>query len=66
MNILALIMLEGYKKSELKDKQNNVYNPLVSGAWDYRQLKNKLIWEINKIKVPDLDWIFTFNPLDIW
>ncbi len=66
MNILALIMLEGYKKSELKDKQNNVYNPLVSGVWDYRQIKNKLIWEINKIKVPDLDWIFTFNPLDIW
>lgn len=47
MNILALIMIEGYHKSEEADKKNNVYNPFVSGAWNYEELKFKIN---NKIK----------------
>lgn len=66
MNILALIMIEGYKKSMEKDKLNNVYNPFVSGKWNYQSIKNKLIWEINKIEVPNFDWIFTKAPLNLW
>lgn len=66
MNILALIMLEGYRKSKQKDKKSNTYNPLNSGAWNYQSIKNKLLWEINKIKNPNLDWIFTSSPLDTW
>ena len=66
MNILALIMLEGYKKSFKKDKIHKIYNPLVSGKWNYQSIKNKLLWEINKIEVPNLDWIFTKIPLNVW
>lgn len=66
MNILALIMIEGYKKSMDKDRINNVYNPLVSRKWNYLSIKNKLIWEINKIEVPNLDWIYENNSLVIW
>lgn len=66
MNLLALIMLEGYRKSKQKDKKSNTYNPLNSGAWNYQLIKNKLLWEINKISIPNLDWIFTFTPLDTW
>lgn len=66
MNILALIMIEGYRKSIEKDKINNVYNPFVSGKWNYQSIKNKLIWEINKIEVPNFDWIFTEAPLNLW
>lgn len=66
MNILALIMIEGYKKSMDKDRINNVYNPLVSRKWNYQSIKNKLIWEINKIEVPNLDWIYENNSLIIW
>lgn len=66
MNILALIMIEGYKKSMEKDKSNNIYNPFVSGKWNYKNIKNKLIWEINKIKVPNLDCIFDNSSAIIW
>lgn len=66
MNVLALIMIEGYRKSMQKDKINNIYNPFVSGKWNYQSIKNKLLWEINKIEVPNIDWIFTELPLNFW
>ena len=66
MNILALIMLEGYKISSKQDRNNNVYNPILSGVWNYQSIKNKLLWEINKIEVPNFDWIFTSTPLNLW
>lgn len=55
MAILALIMIEGYKKSKQKDEKAGVYNPLVSGTWHYQSIKNSLIWKINKLSVPNLD-----------
>lgn len=55
MAILALIMIEGYKKSKQKDEKAGVYNPLVSGTWNYQSIKNSLIWKINKLSVPNLD-----------
>lgn len=66
MNILALIMLEGYKNSINKDKIHNVYNPILSGAWNYQTIKNNLLTEINKSNVPNFDWIFTKTPLNLW
>ncbi len=66
MNVLALIMIEGYRKSMQKDKINNIYNPFVSGKWNYQRIKNKLLWEISKIEVPNIDWIFTELPLNKW
>lgn len=55
MAILALIMIEGYKKSKQKDEKAGVYNPLVSGTWNYQSIKNSLLLKINKISVPNLD-----------
>ena len=55
MAILALIMIEGYKKSKQKDEKTGVYNPLVSGTWNYQSIKNSLICKINKLSVPNLD-----------
>lgn len=57
MKILALIMINGYKKSAVKDSAEDIYNPIASGKWDYRTMKNQLIWEINKKYVPETDWI---------
>lgn len=47
MNILALIMIEGYHKSEKNDSENNIYNPFVSEKWNYDKLKVEIE---NKIK----------------
>lgn len=66
MNILALIMLEGYKSSIQSDKINHIYNPILSGVWNYQSIKNKLLWEINKIEVPNFDCIFTDTSFNLW
>ncbi len=42
MDTLAYIMVEGYYKSIKSDSENRMYNPFVSGDWNYRILKNKL------------------------
>lgn len=66
MNILALIMIENYKRTEKSDKANGIYNPFVAGTWNYKQIKNKLLWDINKIEVPEIDWILTETPKMVW
>ncbi len=59
MCLLALVMIEGYKRSEYFDKENKVYNPFVSGAWDYESVKRDLKLKLDKISCPDLDNLFT-------
>lgn len=66
MNVLALIMIEGYQRTKLIDKKNGIYNPFVSGKWDYQTLKNKLLWEIQKIEVPNVDCLLTTKIEMIW
>ncbi len=66
MNILALIMIENYKRTENLDKENGICNPFVQGTWDYKKLKNKLLWKINKDEVPEFDWILTEIPKMRW
>lgn len=66
MNILALIMIEGYKKSKEQDEKNGIYNPFVSGVWNYQNMKNKLLIELNKQEIPNFDWILKCIPLNKW
>ncbi len=47
MNLLALIMVEGCHRSEAKDRKTGVYNPFVSGAWNYKLLKSEISQKIN-------------------
>ncbi len=62
MNLLALIMIEGYHRSEQKDKQNRIYNPFISEKWDYKLLRNKIIQSLkdnnyfNFLSLDDLIW----------
>lgn len=58
LDMLALIMIEGYKRSKKTDIVNNVYNPLNSGAWDYNKLKTNILNRLKKISVPMLDELF--------
>ena len=48
MYLLARIMIEGYHKSEEADKKNNVYNPFVSGAWNYEEKRETIADILNK------------------
>lgn len=58
LNILAYIMVEGYNRSKEKDVQNNIYNPIANGKWNYSLLKKELLQKINEIDCPDLDRYF--------
>lgn len=54
MNLLALIMIEGYHKSENEDRKNGVYNPFVSGVWNYEEKRAS-------IKIKDDSVIYWFE-----
>lgn len=43
MNMLAYIMIENYHNSMLHDKENNIHNPFVDGAWNYPQMKKTIL-----------------------
>ncbi|MCR4734158.1 MAG: hypothetical protein K5829_04015 [Treponema sp.] len=60
MYILALIMIEGYKKSMKKDLLENVYNPFNSGKWDYKLLREFILSKINSFNCFNLD-ILIYN-----
>ena len=51
-------MVEGYNRSKEKDVQNNIYNPIANGKWNYSLLKKELLQKINEIDCPDLDRYF--------
>lgn len=59
-------MIEGYQKNKTKDVINNVYNPFVSGRWNYKNLKNEINMKINKMHIPSLDSLFYSMPEAIW
>lgn len=42
MNLLALVMVNGYKRDQDKDRKSGEYNPLNSGAWNYDETCGKL------------------------
>lgn len=52
MDLLALIMIEGYYKSKDEDKENSIYNPFISNTWNYEEIKKKLTDSINNNNFP--------------
>ncbi len=61
MYMLALIMLEGYRKSMKKDIQDKIYNPLNSSKWNYKKLHQIIINKINSFSCQNLDSLFDYN-----
>lgn len=66
MAILALIMLEGYKKSLIKDIKNKTYNPIASHAWNYKAIKNSLYKKIEEVNCPGLDDLYYTEVVSDW
>lgn len=61
IDMLALIMINGYFYSKKHDLKYGIYNPFNSGAWNYSKIKSELIKKIESIKCPALDVLFDFN-----
>lgn len=58
MNMLAMIMIEGYHKSEENDAKTGTYNPFVSGVWNYQELKKMLLKKMDGFCNPLLDGVY--------
>ena len=65
MNLLALEMIEGYNKSKEKDKINNIYNPFISGSWDYEKIKSEIINKLKNSEYSGLEEWFN-SPAESW
>ncbi len=55
MTHLAICMLDGYKRSELKDAESGAYNPLNDGSWNYEILREGLVNDIIENPCRSLD-----------
>ena len=66
MQLLALVMINGYKHSKENDIENGIYNPLNAGIWNFEQLKEHLISEIQAHPCTELDKIIPTLSYFIW
>ena len=67
LNMLALCQLEDHNCDAESDAADGRYNPLVSGAWDYRKQRDYLIEEIEKVSCPEMDAVMsTDNVPGFW
>jgi hypothetical protein len=57
MNLLALIMLNGYITGTETDRRKSVYNPVLSGEWDPVAIQSRLVKEIRGTDSPEMDKI---------
>lgn len=58
MDMLALIMLRGYRDSQNVDAKSGVYNPLNAGTWDYDAAEKMLEGRIKNFHNTILDGLF--------
>ncbi len=58
MDMLALIMLQGYRASQNADAKSGVYNPRNAGTWDYDAAEKMLEGRIKNFHNTILDGLF--------
>jgi hypothetical protein len=57
MDLLTLLMISGYERSQVTDRRKGVYNPLGSGSWDGDREKTRLVKAIRAVPSPEMDQI---------
>ncbi|MCR4953628.1 MAG: hypothetical protein K6A43_06080 [Treponema sp.] len=61
MYMLALIMVEGYKRSAHRDIKYGIYNPIANGKWNYAKTKKEILDILNKTPNKELDSIMSME-----
>jgi len=64
MNLIALWMLEDYRRDTAEDLIAGKYNPVGAGVWDYTEEKERLIREIEEVACPEMDEVI--QPTGHW
>ncbi len=68
MHLIAMVLLMDYKKNSESDLDNNRYNPLNSGQWDYEAVMETLGLCVEDIDCPVMDEILSveYVPFTTW
>lgn len=68
MSLLALIMVNGYRRHREKDALSGEYNPLNDGQWNFDAISNTLTKRIQEISNPDIERILplAYGPTALW
>lgn len=68
MHLIAMVLLVDYKKNMDRDLDQNHYNPLNSGQWDYDEIMETLSLCIEEVHCPPMDEILSVNyiPFTPW
>lgn len=68
MHLIAMVLLMDYRKNMDRDLDENRYNPLNSGQWDYEGIMETLSLCIEEVHCPPMDEILSVNfvPFTPW
>jgi hypothetical protein len=68
MHLIAMVLIMDYKKNMDKDLDENRYNPLNSGQWNYEAVMDTLSFCVEEIPCPLMDDILSmeFIPFTPW
>jgi hypothetical protein len=72
MALIALQMLHDYRRDQETDRQQEKYNPLNAGSWDYQKVRSELLQTISKAEgVPGTELIdacmsVSDTPVIVW
>jgi hypothetical protein len=61
LSLASLVMLKDYKEDVQTDTQNRKYNPIASGAWDFDQVRGRLVSTVKKVRTRRLDAVFALS-----
>ncbi len=61
MTLLALMMVNDYKRDIDEDAAAGKYNPLHAGSWDFKKLRKELLDEYEKIDSYEIDSIVSLS-----
>lgn len=57
MALIALNMIADYKRDVEHDRSIGKYNPIGAGVWDYGELRDKLLANVESVDCPEMDEI---------
>jgi hypothetical protein len=61
MSLLALMMINDYKRDEVEDRDNQKYNPFNLNSWNFDKLRNRLLEDYEKTESDSIDSIFNLS-----
>jgi len=68
MNLIAMVLVNDYRKDQEEDRRTGHYNPLNAGVWDYVSIMEELKEKVNAVPCRKMDEILNseFIPFAYW